>query len=132
VELKDMKFDELVDKFAAQALSHLLMGGGPGLHGAIYQAMMGSIQWRQELDAAQEAAQPTDTQIAEVAYELVKGWMNTDSRDTGWVDLAAEDLISRCKLSYGATEITMSVARTFVRSAEKRFYEVLEENLNPE
>lgn len=132
MDLKDIKFEELVDKFSGEALSQLLVNGGSGLITTIRRAMKVALQWQLELDEAIEANKPTDTQIAEVAYELVKGWMNVDERTTCWVDLAAEDLISRCQLSYGGSEITRSVARIFVRSAEKRFYEVIEENLNPE
>ena len=47
-ELKDYTFSELVDLFAGQALSELLVKGGAGLRTELHQAMQTAIRWSQE------------------------------------------------------------------------------------
>ena len=132
-ELKDMKFDELVIECSGRALSSLLTSGGEGLKIALQQAMLAAIDWRSEMDAAELASKPTDTQIAEMAFEIVKTRMaRNGSEPSSWVDTAVNELIERGQLSYGHVDTTVGVARSFIHLAQKRFYEVLEDSLNPE
>ena len=131
-DLKEKPFDELIDLCSNKALSSLLIEGGVGLKRSISEAMRLAIDWQVEKDLEELAKRPTDTQIAEIAFELVRKYMSTHGTDKPWIDVAVNDLIERCNMSYGHVDVTLSIARSFIRMGQQRFFEEIENAIEAE